>query len=188
MKKINLLIASLILILLSGCSNPPSASTFSHPTLGNADAKVLVEEFSDFQCPACGQISPQLDDVIERNSDIAKLVYYNFPLSYHQYAFKSAEAGLCAFDQGKFWEFSKKAFADQENLTDDNLKKFASDLGLDMDKFNKCFESGEKKTQIASDQAEGNSRQLEYTPSIYVNGKLVQWSSSEEFEKYIKSL
>jgi protein-disulfide isomerase len=79
-------------------------------------------------------------------------------------------------------------FKNQENLTDDNLKSFASTLNLDTDTFNKCLDSGQMKDRVNADANEGVKRNLAYTPSIYVNGKLVGWTSSEEFEKYIKSL
>jgi protein-disulfide isomerase len=180
----------------SSVSKPANTSTdttaastdSSRPTMGNPDAPILVEEFSDFQCPACATVTPQLEEVISKNPDIAKYIYHHYPLPYHQFGFKSAEAGECANEQGKFWEFAKMAFEDQESLTDDNLKSFAATLGLDTEKFNKCFDSGSKKDIIQADIADGNSRQLSYTPSIYVNGTLVQWTNAEDFEGYLKSL
>jgi protein-disulfide isomerase len=189
-KSIYLIILLFSVSFLTACndaSTTPQTIT-NRATIGSPTASVKIEEFSDFQCPACAQITPQLEEVVTRNSDIAQLSYHYFPLPYHQFGFKAAEAGECANDQGKFWEFAKMAFENQDNLSDDNLKSFASTLKLNTDTFNKCLDSGKKKDMIQSDMADGNNRQLAYTPSIYVNGTLVQWSNSNDFEAYIKSL
>jgi len=183
--KISLMTACFL--IFTACSTPPP-DTGNRASIGNPNAKVLIEEFSDFQCPACAEISPQLEKIAENNSEIARLEFYHFPLTYHQYSFKAAEAAECANDQDKFWEFMNIAFKNQDNLTEDNLKSFASNLGLNMETFNTCLDSGQKKARINSDINEGTRHDLGYTPSIYVNGTLVQWNSVDEFEKYIKSL
>lgn len=187
MKKIlNLSLLFSIIIFLSSCSN--GTQNFNRPSLGNAGGKVLVEEFSDFQCPACATISPMLEEVVNKNSDKVHFVFYNFPLPQHENAFKAAEAGACANLQGKFWEYGNIAYKNQNSLTEDNLKQFASDLKLDTGSFNKCLDSGQMKSLIEADINEGTNRNLGYTPSIYVNGQLVEWTSAEVFEKYIQSL
>ncbi len=156
--------------------------------LGNADAPNLIEEFSDFECPACAIISPQLEDMVRKNPDIARLEFHYFPLNYHKYAFKAAEAAECTNDQGKFWKYAKVLFKNQKNLTQDALVTYAQNLKLDTTIFEECLNSGAKQGRIKNDMNEAHSRQLKYTPSIYVNGQLVKWSESEEFEKYLKSL
>lgn len=182
-------IAHLILILfsfflLTACG---SNNTGLRASLGNPDAPVLIDEFSDFQCPACARISAELKEVVLRNKDIARLDFYHFPLSYHQNAFEAAEAAECANEQGKFWEYADMLFENQKSLTEDNLRSFAGSLGLDQETFDECLDVG-KRSRIKSDINEGMRRQLSYTPSIYVNGQLVQWGGAEQFEVYIKSL
>ena len=184
-KSVNIIFSLIVILFLSSCSAP---DTGQRASIGSPDAKTLIEEFSDFQCPACASISPQLEDIAERNADIVRLEFYHFPLSYHEFAFMAAEAAECAGDLGKFWEYMNMAFSNQNSLTEDNLKSFASTLGLDTQVFDNCLDSGKKKARIKSDIYEGRSRQLSYTPSIYVNGQLVEWSDAEEIEKYIKSL
>ncbi len=173
------------LLLLTACSGPENRE---RPTLGNPDAPVLIEEFSDFQCPACGQVGPALDQLIRRNPSLARLQFYHFPLSYHEHAFRAAEAAECAGDQGKFWEFAELNFKNRENLTEDNLKLFAGHLGLDREAFDRCLDGHEKRGWIKDDIEEGLRRQLSYTPSVYVNGQLVQWGGAEEFEAYLRSI
>src|SRR5512136_2966908 len=108
MKKfIKNLLFIVLFLLLTSCT---PADNGKRASLGNSNAKILIEEFSDFQCPACAAISPELEKLVIRNSNIARLDYYHFPLNYHEYAFKAAEAAECANDQGKFWEFMNMAF------------------------------------------------------------------------------
>ena len=186
MKKLILLILILFSItLLTSCTED---SPRKRAMIGNPNASIIIDEFSDFECPACATVGPELEAVVLRNKDIVQLNFYHFPLSYHQHAFLAAEAAECANDQSKFWEFAKTAFTNQNNLTEDNLKTFASNLGLDTAKFDTCLDSGEKKSFVKADTYEGRSRQLSFTPSIYVNKQLVKWTTAEEFEKYIKSL
>ncbi|MBN2096380.1 DsbA family protein [Candidatus Peregrinibacteria bacterium] len=172
-------------LILAGCS---PADQEPRPVLGDPGASVLVEEFSDFECPACGQVGPALEQLIRLNPDLARLEFHHFPLSYHQNAFRAAEAAECAADQGKFWEFSELNFKNQKNLTDDALKSFADYLKLDRTSFDTCFDGNEKRARIKADIQEGLRRQLSYTPSLYVNGQLVQWGGAEEFDAYLKSL
>jgi len=172
-------------LFLTACS---PADQGARALLGNPDAPVLIEEFSDFECPACGQVGPALEALIHKNPQLARLEFHHFPLSYHQNAFRAAEAAECANDQGKFWEFAQLNFENQKSLTDDNLKSFADQLGLDRVAFNACFDGNEKRAWIKADIQDGLRRQLSYTPSLYVNGQLVQWGGAEEFEAYLKSL
>lgn len=172
-------------LILTACD---SSNTGPRASLGNPDASVLIEEFSDFQCPACARVGTELEELVLNNPDIARLEFYHFPLSYHTNAFKAAEAAECANDQGKFWEYADILFENQKSLTEDNLKSFAANLGLGEEVFNECLDSGKKRSRIKADINEGMRRQLSYTPSLYVNGELVQWGGAEQFEAYLRSI
>jgi len=81
------------------------------PVRGDKDAKVIIVEFSDFQCPFCARAHPTMQQVLKEYAGKVKLVYKHFPLiSIHPMAEKAAEASECAKDQGKFWEFHDKLF------------------------------------------------------------------------------
>ncbi len=183
MKK--LFLSLLSLFILTACT---PADTSPPARLGKASAPVLIEEFSDFECPACAIIGPQLEELVLRNPDVARLEFHHYPLSYHKYAFTAAEAAECANEQGKFWEFAKLNFSNQKNLTNDSLKSYAKQLKLDETAFNECFDGHKKRAKIKADIAEGSRRQLSGTPSIYVNGKEVKWSGVEAFEAYVRGL
>jgi len=176
----------LSLAFLSACDT--ATGTDVPQKLGRADAPVLVEEFSDPQCPACGVISPQVEQIIRNNPDVARLVYYNFPLPYHENAFISSEAAECAGDQGKFFEYMGVLFKNQNSLTEDFLKSTADSLKLDRTVFDVCLNEHQHKATVLADMAEGNRRQIPGTPTLYVNGQLIKWSDAETFTGYLKSL
>ena len=187
MKKLLSIIVIIFSISLLVACTAPNDNT-SRAFLGNADAPNLIEEFSDFECPACAMVGPQLEEIVKKNPDLARLEFHHFPLNYHKYAFKAAEAAECANNQDKFWEYAKVLFKNQKNLTQDALITYAQNLELDTTTFEECLNIGIKQGRVKSDMNEGRRRQLGYTPSIYVNGQLVKWGGPEEFEKYLKSL
>jgi protein-disulfide isomerase len=111
----------------------PGISIEGEPALGSLDAPVTLVEVSDFQCPYCGKFARETFPQIKKEYiDIGKVkaVFKNFPLPGHTYAQKAAEAGECANEQGKFWEYQEKLFANQNALSITDLKKYAQELGL----------------------------------------------------------
>lgn len=184
MKKFALL-SLFSLFLLSACGAPVDSSP---QKLGKADAPILIEEFSDPQCPACAAISPQVEQIVRDNPDLARMEYYHFPLSYHEYAFIGAEAVQCAGDQGQFFEFLDTVFKNQDSLNEDYLYKVADSLELNRDQFDTCLNDHTYKKKILSQMAEGSRRRLPGTPSIFVNGQMIRWSDAETFLSYLKSL
>ena len=157
-------------------------------TLGDLNSRVVIDEFSDPQCPACGAISPMVEQLIRENPDLARLNYYNFPLSYHEHAFISAEAAECAGDQGKFFEYLGTLFRNQNSLSEDFLYSVADSLDLDRTKFDACLQNHDKKAKILAQIAEGQRRGLPGTPTFYVNGQQIQWSGVDTFKAYLESL
>lgn len=185
MKKFTLL-TLLSAFLLTACGGVPVDS--SPQKLGRADAKVLIEEFSDPECPACAATSPQLEQFVKDNPTLARLEYYHYPLSYHKYAFITAEATECAGDQGKFWEYLDTIFENQSSLSEDYLYKVADSLELGRTAFDACMDDHTYKGKILSHMAEGSRRRLPGTPTIYVNGQMVKWGGAEAFKAYLESL
>ncbi|RMF06236.1 DsbA family protein [Candidatus Woesearchaeota archaeon] len=146
------------------------------PVKGDENAPVTIVEWSDFQCPFCGrfysQTLSQIEDEYVKTGKV-KIVYRDFPLSFHQHAQKAAEAAECADDQGKFWEFHDKIFENQRDLSEENLKKWAEELGLDTEKFNACLDSGEKADEVKADMQDGSAAGIRGTPGFIINGKLI---------------
>ncbi len=160
----------------------------SPQSLGQSSAKVLIEEFSDPECPACATISPQVEKFVMDNPTLARLDYYHYPLSYHEYAFIASEASECAADQGKFWEYLGIVFENQSSLSEDYLYSIADSLELDRVAFDACLDGHKYKSKILSHMSEGSRRRLPGTPTLFVNGEMVKWGGAEAFKAYLESL
>jgi len=148
--------------------------------LGDAQASVLLEVYSDYQCPFCGRyyvetIKPMIKDYVEANK--LKLVYQDIAFE-GEGSQRAAEAVHCANDQGKFWEYHDKILTAryQTNNTGiydkSNLIKAAQELGLDECEFTLCLESG-KYTKLVQNDTQGARSKIEGTPTTFLNGKIV---------------
>jgi len=145
-----------------------------HPMKGPENAAVTIVEFADFECPYCGALFSTLQKIEADYRDKLNVVYYQFPLvSIHPHSQKAAEASLCANEQGKFWQIHDAMFNDQQNLTVADLKKKASQLSLDSEKFNACLDADKYFAEIRKDVAEGSNNGISGTPAIFINGRLL---------------
>lgn len=147
-------------------------------TMGKADAPVLVEEFSDFQCPYCKQFyTDQQQAFITKYVETGKVKFTYHPFSFiGNESILAAQAALCAVDQNKFWEMEHQIFYSQgvENsgiFTNKSLASMATRAGLDMNKFNSCFNAQTYKQKVEDDNNEASQRKVSSTPSFFVNGK-----------------
>jgi protein-disulfide isomerase len=148
--------------------------TLGRPSKGPAGAPVTLVEFSDFQCPFCGGLFPTLKQIQADYKDKLRFVYLQFPLvSIHSNAAKAAEASLCAYEQGKFWELHDAMFSDQQNLSLDDLKKKASQFSVKADEFNSCLDSGKYLPEIRADIKEGVKAGVDGTPAMFINGRFL---------------
>ncbi len=151
--------------------------------LGSEDAQILIEEYSDFQCPFCARASPTIHRLAEEYKDEVKIVFRHFPLrQIHENAQKAAEASECAADQGMFWEYHDILFENQGNLGVSSLKQHASELGLDKNEFDACLDSGEKYETVNSEMREGISKGVKGTPAFFINGKMI--SGAQPYEVF----
>jgi protein-disulfide isomerase len=157
------------------------------PARGPDTATVTIVEFSDFQCPYCGREYPVVEKVMKEYEGKVRLVFRNYPLSFHPFAAKAAEAAACANDQGKFWELHNKMFTNQEKLAVDDLKGYAKAIpGVDGAKFDKCLDGGEKQSSVAEDQKAGTEAGVNGTPAFFVNGIFINGAQPyEEFKQTI---
>lgn len=159
------------------------------PPKGNESAPVTIIEFSEYQCPYCGKYTREtLSQLDKEYIQTGKVKYYfrDFPLSFHQYAQKAAEAVRCANDQGKFWEYHDQVFEGQDLLNLDQLKKWAQDLGLNTDQFNQCLDKGKHEEAVKKDFTDGQSAGVQGTPSFFINGEPLRGAQPyESFKKLI---
>lgn len=162
--------------------------TSPRPVEGNASSKIVLQEFSDFQCPACGSVYPIVKQLVEKYGDSIRFEYKHFPLTkIHVNAYNAALASECANDLGKFWEMHDKLFSNQTKLSSADLKQYAQDLGLDTAKFNACYDTRAKKSVVDADVKEGTAKNVQGTPSFFLNGTLLQFSSYADLEGIIRA-
>ena len=141
-----------------------------YPSRGSQSARLVLIEFTDYQCPFCGrhfqQTSPQIDrDYV--NTGRVRHVLRAFPLeSIHKDAFKAAEAAHCAGDQGQYWQMHDRLFNSQSALTVDHLASYASALGLDLPNFKQCLDSNKYAGKIRQDLADAQKVGVQATPSF----------------------
>jgi len=155
---------------------------------GEANAPVTIVEFSDFQCLYCKNAEPILKDLLAKYNGRIKLAYRDFPLrTLHPQAQLAAEAGRCAEEQGKFWEYHDALFADQSNLDEAGLAKTAQNLGLDEKSFQSCLTQRKFKFNVEQDVQEGTNAGVSGTPGFFINGEFLSGAQPQaEFEKLIE--
>lgn len=152
------------------------------PRWGSADAPVEIVEFSDFQCPYCTRGAATLDQVKEHYGDKVTIVYRHFPLPMHDRADEGAAASECANEQGKFWEYHDELFANQRAMSDEDLRTYATNVGLDLAKFDECYTSGRHVATVQDDVEDGQKIGMSGTPGFYINGRML--AGAQPFEAF----
>jgi len=155
---------------------------------GNPKARVMIVEFSDFQCPFCGQVQGTLKNVLAKHEDTVALAFRDLPVSQiHPLALSAAEAARCAGEQGKFWEYHDALFSDQNHLDPGGLQNKAQKLQLDEKQFESCLTSEKYKAQIQRDSQDGMRVGVSGTPGFFINGVFLSGAQPEAaFEKLIQ--
>ena len=156
------------------------------PVHGADGALVTIFEVSDFQCPFCSRCGPTLKKVMEEYPKDVRVVWVNHPLPFHDRAKPAATAAMAAHKQGKFWEMHDKLFANQQDLTDENFKKWAKELGLDMAKFEADLKDASIAKLIETQLAAGEAVGAQGTPAFFINGKLL--SGAQPYENFKKEI
>ena len=147
---------------------------------GNANAPVIIVEFSDYQCPYCHAVEPTVKDVLTKYGDKVSLSYRDFPLTaIHSQAMISAEASRCALEQGKFWEYHDQLFT-ASKLEKDDLIGYARNLKLDDKQFDSCLTSEKYKADIEKDEQEGRKAGVNGTPGFFINGVALSGSQPRD--------
>jgi len=116
--------------------------------------------------------------------DRIHFVYREYPLPNHQYAKVAAEAGQCANEQGKFWPYHDRLFANQQRLTVPDLKDHAVQVGLDAPRFNACLDSHKYAAAVEADIKAGNDAGVNGTPAFFINGRMI--SGAQPFDAFKK--
>ncbi len=144
-----------------------------NPGIGPKDAPVKIVEFTDYQCPFCGKARPTINQVLAEYKGKVRYVLRDFPLSFHKDAVKAHEAARCANEQDKFWDMNKKLFENQRAIKPEDLKKYAGEIKLKMDKFEQCLDSGKYADVVKKNQEYGEKVGVSGTPAFFINGRMI---------------
>ncbi len=158
------------------------ASSAKPAAMGDANAKVVIHEFSDFQCPFCSRAKGILSQIKQAYGDKVRIEFRHFPLDNHPEAMPASVATVCANEQGKFWELHDKIFDNQREINGENIQKWAKELGLDMAKFDACKSGSEAQGIVTADMEEGRKAGVSSTPTFIVNGRLI--AGAQPFEQF----
>jgi protein-disulfide isomerase len=158
------------------------------PSLGAANAPITIVEFEDFQCPFCKKSQDTVEQVIARYKDRVRFVHRDLPLqSLHPASWKAHEAGRCAEEQGKFWEYRSLLYKNAPAASPEQLNNYASQVGLNMSDFGKCMDSDKFKAAVQKDEDEANRLGIQGTPAFFINGRLLSGAQPEsEFVRIIE--
>lgn len=142
------------------------------PVKGDRKARLVLVEFSDFQCPFCARFVRETLPEIEKDyikTGKLKYVFRDFPItSAHKDAFKAALAAGCALDQGKYWEMHDRLFENPTSFTVYNLTQSAEAVGLNKETFQQCLNKNEYETEVQSDFADGLKAGVNQTPTFFL--------------------
>ncbi|MSP25366.1 MAG: hypothetical protein EXR75_09415 [Myxococcales bacterium] len=157
----------------------PGPAPKDAPFKGGKAAKVVIYEFSDFECPFCGRVGDALKQVEAKYGDKVKIVWRHKPLSFHQNAPLAHQASIEAFKQkgnDGFWKMHDKLFAGQKSpgIKREQLDQYAGELGLDMAKFKKALDDGTHKAAVDEDIKASDKIGIGGTPAFLVNGYFIE--------------
>lgn len=170
-----------------------SALSPSDNIQGDSQSKVILIEYSDFQCPACANYASMIRDIVKEFQSHMVFAYRNYPLeSIHKNSLSSAYAAQASAEQGKFWEMHDMLFENQNEWAELDAPKetfisYAKTLGLDLEKFKQDFESSKVRNKVKNDLNSAKDMKLQSTPSFFLNGQLINNPRSyEQFRTLIR--
>ena len=157
------------------------------PSAGRLDAPVQIVMYSDFQCPFCARVGPTVKKVQQTYGDRVRVVFRDFPLSsIHPRASAAAAAARCAHDQGRFWEYHDRLFANSARLEDRDLTQYATALGLDVTRFTACTQEPRAAAVVAGNLTSGERLGVSATPVFFINGRFMPGAQPfEAFQRVI---
>ena len=151
---------------------------------GPVTAPVTLVEYGDYECPACGEGYPILKEVKKRMGDSLCFVFRNFPLrEMHRHAFAAAIAAEAAGAQGQFWEMHDMLYENQQQLGARELRDYAEQLHLDLDRFMEDANSETFAARVKNDFQTGLMSGVNGTPSLFINGE--RYDGAREFKSLL---
>ncbi len=159
------------------------------PFRGPAGAPIVIQEFSDFQCPFCARAETTLTDLEKAYPGKVKIIWRQMPLSFHENAHLAAEASMEAWKQkgnAGFWKMHDRMYDNQKELSREALDRYAKDIGLDMQKWAAALDGGTHKAAVDKDAKLGSDAGVQGTPAFFINGYFL--SGAQPLPKFRKAV
>ena len=174
---IGIVVVVLVALVIAAWPEPepeplPVSRMGSDPALGIEGASIVIIEYGDFGCPTCRAWHQAgiRDQILKEYRDQVQFVWRDYPVITAQSP-KAAEAGQCAFDQGKFWEYHDYIYEQTNSLSVDDLKSYAREVGLDGEQFDQCLDSGKNKAKVDESMQQGFKLGFPGAPGFLVNNQ-----------------
>jgi protein-disulfide isomerase len=188
-----------VVLMVSGTNSPTIANALGQPVRlenvsvkeapirGDVDAPVTIVMFSDFECGYCASHQVVLRQIETKFAGKVRVAYRHFPRQANPQTFASAAGGVCAQNQGKFWEMHDLLFSRQNATEPQSIMALAQEIGLDLASFEACLSDDATQARLEMDVNDGRLYGVEGTPTYFVNGRLIQGAVVyEEFEKIVQ--
>jgi protein-disulfide isomerase len=157
-------------------------SVDNDPSIGPEDAPITIVQFAEFQCPYCGRAKETVDQVFAAYPGKIRLVYRDYPLSFHDRAIPAAIAANCAGAQGKYFEMYDQLMSNQQSLTEADLARYASNVGVELTEWTICRADPAQAEEIQADFEDGVKLGVNGTPAFFVNG--IMLSGAQPFSAF----
>jgi len=163
------------LSLIANANGAPGEKIRPANAIGSADAPVIIEFFSDLQCPQCARYEPMVKSARAEFGDKTRMVIRHFPLSGHEHAILAACAAEAAANQHKFWEMVEALYKTQwmwarAPAPRTILMDQAKSVGLDVDQFQRDMDGEGVRERIGADQEHARAVGVKTAPSVVING------------------
>ena len=168
-----------LFVVIALALRPPDVPTATamldrpNPQIGPKDAPVTIVEFGDYGCSSCliWAAAGMRQQLLDKYGDKVRFVWADFPVITSESP-KAAEAGRCAYDQDKFWEYQDYLYNNYQGIEVAYLKLYAGRVGLDQAVFDQCLDSGAKKAEVNLDYQDALLRSLDGTPTFLINDQV----------------
>ncbi len=165
----------IVLVFLRQPDTPTATAMLDRPNpqIGSKDAPVTIVEFGDYGCSSCmiWAAAGMRQQLLDKYGDKVRFVWADYPVITLESP-KAAEAGRCAYDQDKFWEYQDYVYNNYQGIEISYLKYYAGEVGLDQAAFDQCLDSGVKKAEVDLDFRDAMLRSIDATPTFLINDKV----------------
>lgn len=148
--------------------------------IGPLSAPITVVNYGDYECPDCHRRHREVEKMFDQLVNSVRFVYRHFPLvNAHPRALRAAEAAEAAAAQGKFWEMHRHLYTRPDKLEDRHLRRYAREIGLELDRFDREMADGTYNEQILNNYHSSITYGITGAPTTFINGELYAMSGVE---------